>query len=259
MRPLAQLVRLGRRLSFAMSPPHQEESNVFSMYRKCAQVILGRSTTRIVADIGGGRDWQFSANDKQSWDVELVALDISGDELDLNQVADSTVVADVTKEIPVADGSIDLIMCHSGVEHFSDNAGFLSNAYNALRPGGRMILQFPSPYAPFAILNRAFPPRLTAWLLKNFMPGSEGVLGFKAYYDRTDYVRFRKLAENAGLEVDYHFPGFFSAGYFAFFPPMYLVLHIYDLLRFALGSRALASYNLFVLRRPGGPEDAITW
>lgn len=256
---LDRFVAFNRRLSFALTPKHLSESNVFSMYRKCALAIFGRSDIRTVLDIGAGRAWQFSASDKEAYQLKLIGIDIDADEMAYNDTLDEAVIADVTRPIPIDPGTIDFVTCHSGVEHFSNNDEFLKNAYHVLRPGGLMLMQFPTPTAPFAILNRILPARVTRWLLHRLVPGSDGVLGFKAYYDRTSYKEFSRLAEDNDFDIDYHFPGYFSAGYFAFFTPLYFLALGYDFVRFVFGIKGASSYNLFVLRKGRDTQNYVSW
>lgn len=249
-------VEANRRISWRLTPAYIREANTFAMYVKVAQLLLSRPDVETVVDVGAGRKWQFPAELKQHYGLKLIGIDVDADEIALNDELDESIVADAMTAWPVVPGSVDLVMCHSGVEHFADNRAFLSAAYTALRPGGYAVMQFPSPWAPFAILNRLLPTSLTRWLLHNLIPGSDGVLGFKAHYNRTRYAPFARLAQSEGLEIDYHYPGYFSADYFGFFVPLYFLAHGFDLFRFALGSRNLASYNLFVLRKPVAASGA---
>jgi hypothetical protein len=82
------------------------------------------------------------------------------------------------------------------------------------------------------------------------MKDSEGVLGFEAHYDRTHFSAFRSMAKNAGFEITYYSPGYYSSNYAEFFVPLWVVSYIYDVVRFAIGVKDLASYNLFLLKKP---------
>jgi SAM-dependent methyltransferase len=250
-------VSANRRLSRRLTPSHWIHANNFSMYRKCGMILLAQPELKRVADVGAGKSWMFPADMKERFGVHLIGLEIDEDELRQNTVVDEKIVCDVTKSIPVE--GIDLITAYSGVEHFRDNQAFLHNAHRALVPGGYLIAQFPSSLAPFALLNRVLPRRVARGLVHELVPGSAGECGFKAYYNGTRYSLFKKMAENAGFEVDYYYPTYFSSDYFGFFVPLYLLSTLYDLIRFGLGVRDLSSYNLFVLRKPGGELPTIRW
>jgi SAM-dependent methyltransferase len=253
-----KFVRANRRICVQYTPEHYRESNVFNMYTKIANILFAQSSISRVVDAGAGKRWRFPSDYKSRFDLHLIGVDIDFAEMAMNDTLDEKYVSDVCKSIPVAPGSVDLITAYSGLEHFEDTGNFLQQCFLALRPGGLCIAQFPGRYAPFAVLNRCLPHRVTKFLLANLRPGSEGALGFRAYYDRTNYSAFVRMAKTSGFEVEYYLPGFFSSGYFAFFIPIYIVSIFFDLLRFSAGAKNLASYNLFVLRKPG-PSDGIIY
>jgi hypothetical protein len=49
-----------------------------------------------------------------------------------------------------------------------------------------------------------------------------------------------------------------SSGYFNWFLPLFLLSQLLDIVRLSFGTKDMASYNLFVLRRPG-PHFEIKW
>ena len=238
-----------RRISEALTPMHVHECNVFGAYRKIATMLLSHPNVRYVLDVGAGKSWRLPRHYKEWYQLYLIGLDIDAKEMADNNLLDARIACNVVKAIPLRPGSIDLITVHSGIEHFSDNERFLENAYKALRPGGYLLAQFPSRYALFAIANRLLPRNITKGLLKHLMDSDE--LGFPAIYDRTNYSSFKKIVVSCGFQQHYYFPGYYASTYFAFFVPLYLVSYALDMVRFALGIKDLASYNLWVLQKPG--------
>lgn len=251
---LRAFVRVNRAIASSMTPTHFHETNVFSMFTKIVTLVIAQPQTQRVLDAGAGASWFLPDDYKRRFGLTLVGLDLDPDELALNRALDERVVCDVA-DMPIPSASIDAVTAYSGVEHFPDNEGFLRECFRVLRPGGRVVAQFPNRYAPFAILNRMLPEGLKRRLLHHLVPGSDGVLGFRAYYDRTNYSAFRRLAERTGFEVEYHHPGFFSSSYFGFFVPLYALSLALDLIRFSTGWKDAASYNLFVLVKPGAHEQ----
>jgi SAM-dependent methyltransferase len=256
---MRRFVDSNRRWSRRLTPEHWIHSNNFAMYRKLAAILLAHPEVKRVADVGAGKSWMFPVETKARFGLHLIGLEIDEAELSQNTVVDEHLLCDVTDTIPVDEGSLDLMMCYSGVEHFRDNQAFLHNAFRAVRPGGYVIAQFPSSLAPFAVLNRLLPERVARNLVHELVPGSSGECGFRAYYDGTRYTPFRRMAERAGFDVDYYYASYFSSDYFGFFLPLYFLSAAFDLFRFAIGVRDLSSYNVFVLRKPGGTDPAIRW
>lgn len=249
MSVVLKFLESNRRLSNRWTPDHVHEANVFGAYRKLGTIVLSHPKVSTVADVGAGKKWQFPVYYKDWYKINLIGLDIDGDEMSGNDALDERIVCNVMDGIPLPDDSVDLVMVHSGIEHFKDNEHFLHNAFRILRPGGLILAQFPGRYAPFAIANRILPSWMAKRLLKISMGDSDD-LGFKTYYDRTSYRAFSALATHVGFDEIYYTPGYFSSSYFGFFSPLYALSYTYDMVRYGLGIRAIASYNLFLLRKP---------
>jgi SAM-dependent methyltransferase len=226
------------------------------MYTKIASIVLMQPETRRVLDAGAGAAWSFPLVYKRKFNLYLIGVDIDADEMARNPSLDERIVADVCNSIPLEPQSIDAVTAHSGVEHFPDNEAFLQNCFRVLRPGGRLIAQFPSRYAPFALLNRALPHSWSRFLLKHFRPDAYDKLGFSAHYDRTNYSEFKKITERAGFELEYVFFSYFNF-YCAFFVPLYIASMAFGILRLAAGAKDFASYNLVVLRKPGPADEVV--
>lgn len=239
-----------RRMSQAMTPRHVHEANVFGAYRKVATLLMSRPDITNVVDVGAGKSWHFPLYYKEWFKIRLIGLDIDAHEMAPNDALDEKIECDVVEDIPLPNASVDLMTVFSGVEHFSNNERFLGNAFAKLRPGGYLIAQFPSRFAPFALANRLLSPRTTRRVLDHALSSATAQqLGFPAYYDRTDYMSFRKLVRKTGFSETYHLPGYYSSSYFEFFVPLYLISYAFDALRFTVGIKALASYNLWVLHK----------
>jgi SAM-dependent methyltransferase len=251
---LSRFLDMNRSISAGITPDHVHESNVFGVYKKIATIVLSHPKVSKVADVGAGKSWQLPSYYKDWYGIELVGLDIDSDEMKDNPALDQRIVCDVVHKIPIPDGQIDFVMVHSGIEHFSDNERFLRNAFRILKPGGFLLAQFPGRYAPFALANRLLPDYFAKLLLRAAM-GETNELGFRAYYDRTNYSSFKGLYLSVGFEEVYYLPGYYSSVYFARFLPAYVISYLYDLVRYGLGIRELASYNLFLLQKPNIAKD----
>ncbi|WP_428491972.1 class I SAM-dependent methyltransferase [Rhodopila sp.] len=257
MNTVRKFVALNRRICQAITPRSVHEANVFGVYRKVGTMLLSHPEVGRVLDVGAGKAWHFPEHYKKWYGIHLIGADIDAEEMRLNTALDERIVADVAKFIPVREESVDLVMANSGMEHFADNEQFLRNVFSVLRPGGFFVAQFPSRYAPFAIVNRMLSPRLGRRLLRVTTEDATE-LGFRAFYDRTQYSSFRKMYKTIGFRELYHVPGFYSSFYFEFFVPLWCVSYLYDVVRFSIGNSNLASYHLWVLQKPvdGVLEDS---
>lgn len=248
---LRSFLASNKKLSQRITPDHFHEANVFAAYHKIGAMLLSHPDTKIVLDVGAGKQWHFPEHYKRWYGVKLVGLDIDGVEMRENHLLDEKIECDAVEHIPISPGTVDLVMISSGIEHFSNNQRFLKNAFDVLRPGGYLIAQFPGRYAPFAIANRLLPKSTSKRVLATSMGETAEHLGFTAHYDRTNYSAFRKMVQATGFDVVYHLPGYNSSSYFEFFVPLYLFSYLYDSTMHAVGMRDLAAYNLWVLRKPG--------
>src|SRR5918995_287962 len=134
----------------------------------------------IVVDVGGGRKCEFARFRKAGSGVLIVAVDVSNEELAHNTDVDEKLVADITKRLPFDDAEVDMIVSRSVIEHLRDSEAFAREAARVLKPGGHFISVLPSRFAPFSIANQLLPRRLSRYLLRMLIPGSEGRLGFPA-------------------------------------------------------------------------------
>jgi SAM-dependent methyltransferase len=248
---LDRFFAVNRRISQAITPRHIDEANVFGAFRKIGALLLSRPDVQTVVDVGAGKNWHFPSHYKRWYGIHLIGLDIDGAEMTPNDALDEKIECDVSQGIPLPDNSADLFMVHSGIEHFPDNRRFLEDALRVLRPGGCLVAQFPSRYAPFVIANRLLPERIRRRVLDKAMGERARLLGFRAHYDRTDFASFRRMFSAVGFEELYHLPGYNSSVYCQFFLPLFALSYLYDALTFTLGIRQLAAYNFWVLRKPG--------
>ncbi|MBV8525625.1 MAG: methyltransferase domain-containing protein [Acetobacteraceae bacterium] len=244
-----------RRISRAITPDHAHEANVFGAYRKIGALLMSHPRVSTVADVGAGRWWQFPAQYKEWYRIRLIGLDIDGSAMSANALLDERIECDVVHSIPLQPGSVDLCMIHSGIEHFADNGRVLQNLFEVLRPGGFILAQFPNRYAPFAMANQLLPHSVSKWLLGRAMGDTAVALGYRAHYDRTNYSAFRNLAMQVGFRELYYMPGYYSSSYCEFFVPLFMLSYALYLIRFAIGIKNLASYNIWVLHKPANTPD----
>lgn len=251
MGPLRRFINLNTALSRLCTLHNMAEFGTHVEYLRLAALLFSAPDVKRVMDVAAGANWHFPIAYKEAYGLELSGIDIDAEALNANESLDFRFVDDVCRASKIGSGNYDLFTCYSGVEHFPDVQKFLEAAFASLRPGGAVIAQFPSPLAPFAILNRLLPQNLKKKTLTALFPHSKDEIGYPVAYDRCRYTEFKAAAQQSGFEVEYYLNSYMSSGYFAWLLPLFLLLQMIDLLRLVFGTKNMASYNLFVLRRPG--------
>ena len=197
----------------------------------------------------GGRSCRFAELRRQESGVRIVGVDVSDDELKHNEDVDERIVADVVQGLPFDDGSVDMIVSRSVVEHLEDSEAFVRNAKHALRGGGYFIHLLPSRFAPFALVNRTLPNTVARKVVHALVPGSEGRLGFRTFYDHCSPAEIRALLSKHGFEIVELQTNYYQADYFDFFLPLYVLMATYELAAYKLRLEQLAATILVVARK----------
>lgn len=244
---LRHFVHANVALSDRIVPSVVKDTHAYTKYDEAGTALL-QLEPKTVLDVGAGKQWHFTPSLK-SPNMGLIGFDIDHAEMAENALLDQKICGDACQSLGVPDQSVDLIMGRAVVEHLHDTASFLKSANRALGDGGHLIVTFASRYAPFAILNRMLPQRVSHWLLLHLVPGSSGVLGFKAFYDRASFSEFKQSLDDAGFEIEEEYASYFSTSYSRFFFPLFVVGLGLDYLRYALGKPRLACYFMFIARK----------
>lgn len=182
----------------------------------------------LVYDVGGGGDCCYADCKEDAGAFKIIGVDIEDVRLKENSKVDGMIVADITKEIPLPYGKIDMLTSCSVLEHLSDQTAFVKNAYGALNDGGYLVSVFPGKFALFALLNRLLSNRVARKVLFYVYPNLKGANGFRVYYDKTYYTRFYRLLEENGFTVLDLKCNYYQSDYFGFFLPFYFLSLLWD-------------------------------
>ena len=250
---LQSFVLWNKSLCLALTPRRYQPDRLYLRYDRLVASLVERAPGQTVLDIGAGK-WSSYADALSSKNgCCFIGLDVDGSELKQNRFIDRGLVADAAAKIPLPPRSVDIAISRATIEHIQDNAKFLANIHDVLRPGGSLLCVFAGRNAPFAILNRILPARVSRMLIDRLMPDNKDHLGFPAHYDRTTFRDFTKLLTDAGFRIEFDEVHYFSSNYFAFFLPAYAISIASDALRALLGIKAIASYYLFVATKGAAP------
>jgi SAM-dependent methyltransferase len=246
-----RFVDLNTTLSKKVSLTALSEYAAHVEYLRLAALLFACPDINRIIDVAAGSKWHFPPAYKEGFNLNLTGIDIDSAALSENKILDYRIAEDVCSGSLFGTGDFDLVTCYSGIEHFPNVDAFLKGCFDSLRPGGAAIMQFPSSLAPFAILNRILGQRTKVALIKTLAPERVDEIGYPAFYNRCRYSEFKQSAETAGFIVEYYLPYFMSSAYLYWLFPAYLISQIVDVARMLIGIRDTASYNLFVLRKPG--------
>lgn len=235
--------------------PDLFKRHLHTLYKFEVADFVNRRPGQVILDIGGGKDCPFLPFVKEARTHLIIAVDSSAHELRLNPCLDSKIVADAaSREFPFRDGSTDLIVSRSVVEHLHDNAMFFENCARVLRPGGAVIHTFPCKFVPFSLINQLLPNRLTRRLLAYFHPAWEDECGFLAFYDHCYFSAIRGLLYRSGFQNLRFTFRYYQSIYFDFCFPLYALMLIYDLLAWVLRIPNLACAILVTAEQPAVRE-----
>ena len=194
--------------------------------------------------MGGGRTCSFAELLPAGHDLSIVAVDLSPDELAANTTAKRTIVADVSRELPFADGELDLLVSRTLLEHVSDVQGAARQFARVLKPGAHTIHLLPCRYALFAIFARVIPFAIAKRMVHFAIPGSRGVVEFDVVYDRGHPAALAEAFTAAGFRevtVDCTWD---QTDYFQSLLPLFALVMLYQRVAARLGLRVLASYAI---------------
>lgn len=207
---------------------------------------------QIIVDVGGGKTSPIARFKNEYKNLTLIAVDISGNELESNTMVDKKIVADVTKKIPMRDGSANMVISSSVLEHFhGKNAqdNFIKNAKRVLKSGGYFIHVFPSKYAAFSIINQLLPKKLSRKLLYFAIPESGSTSGFPAYYQKCYYSGMKKLLIKNGFTIEHIECSYYQSDYFQSLFPAFIVSLVWDNFCWIFKIKNLCSYICVVARK----------
>jgi SAM-dependent methyltransferase len=202
-----------------------------------------------VWDVGCGSRPLVERSTKDDLQLRVTGLDLDSSELALMApgLCDQTVVADLGEFS--GDGSADLVLCRTVLEHVPDVDRAFAGLASIVRPGGTVAICVPCRNAPFARLNLFLPESAKRRLLYWIWPQkADGHSGFPARYDRCTPKSFIKLASAHGLQPD-ELRIYWWSSYFTFLLPLWALWRAWQLLaRSILGDEAAEGFVLIAKR-----------
>ncbi len=213
--------------------------SVAEFYRNRSTILS--QNKYLCIDLGSGRKLTYQMNNYKN----IILTDIDYKSLLLNKATENRINLDLNNNLSFMDKSCDLITSEFVFEHISDKDLMIQEISRILKYNGKAIILFSSGNAEFAILNRLLPEKIKSLLLKYLFNDYTKKRGHKVYYGNCNYNAIKLIIEKCGLTVIDSKVSYFSAPYFAFFPPLYFVILIWEAIINALSIKGMSSYVCF--------------
>lgn len=194
-----------------------------------------------VLDIGGGRSSRLLKSLIKKSPSNVIAVDISPQELALNDTANFKVCADASRGLPFADNSVQVITSRFLVEHIEDTERFIAESARVTNSHGSAFHLVAAPYSPFATLGKLLPLKWSRKLIARIYPAQIGILGYAVHYNRCSFGQFTKLLDTYGFTVENTTCSYHQSAYLYACFPLFLLSACYDACIHMLGLRMLCA------------------
>jgi SAM-dependent methyltransferase len=196
----------------------------------------------VVLDLGGGRRFIYGGSIKPPGRLDVVAVDISPEELAANTQASRTITADVAADLPLPDSSADLILSRALLEHVHGVPTAIANMAKVLKPGGVALHMVPCRYSLFGMAGRLLPFGPLLKLTHLVMPHTRGQVEFPVVYDHCWPQALERAFRDAGFaqvrcDITWACPGYFEAVF-----PLFLLHAVWEWTARSLKIRRMAAY-----------------
>lgn len=210
--------------------------------RSADELIRALPDGATVLDLGGGRRCVYASSVQPPGRLNLVAVDISADELAMNDDVSEKRVADVAAGLPMPDACVDLIVSRALLEHVRGVPAAIGHMGRVLKPGGVALHLVPCRYSLFGMVARALPFGPLVRFVHVVMPWTRGNVEFPVVYDHCYPRALEEAFRSAGFSemetwITWAQPGYFEAAY-----PAFLLHAVYEWAVRRLGLRDLAAY-----------------
>lgn len=113
-----------------------------NIYQRTIQFIdsLGSLEGKLVVDLPAGSGHISQEFAKRG--ARVVAMDLYPDNIEAAGVEKR--FADMNEELPIEDGSVDIVLCQEGIEHIHNQFGLLKEINKKLKTDGLLIITTPS-------------------------------------------------------------------------------------------------------------------
>lgn len=199
-------------------PPFQTESD---RLLAAVRAHLPPGGTLVDAGCGSGRIFPYDLKGRAG---VIIGVDASRE-----LAANASVTARVRgtlERLPLADATVDVILCKHTVEHLAEPAAALREFARVLRPGGVAVILTPNKYHYVPLLARLLPHPVHVAVNRRRGVAAHDV--FPTFYRANTAGELRRLAREAGLRVKALDAFESQPSYLAFHPLTYFAGMAYE-------------------------------
>lgn len=246
---IREIINTNQKISNYFRKWRLHKFDIYAYYKDAVHKRM--RTDQIIVDIGGGKKSPIAEFKNEYNNLTLIAVDISDDELEFNTNVDQKIIADVTKEIPLPDESVDMIISSSVLEHLRGQEKFIQNASRLLKPNGEsyFIHVFPSKFALFALINQIIPHGVSRRLVTAVFPKRKSTGVFPAHYEKCYYSGMKKVLIKNGFRLEHIQCCYYQSGYFSACFPVFLLSILWDNICFVFKIRNMCAYLCVIAKK----------
>lgn len=157
--------------------------------RRLLNVGCGPGGFNLAAERAGARTWGVDA------DPEAVALATG-------RMGRGHFLCAEAEQLPLASASVDVVYCYSTLEHVADAERAVGEMLRVLRPGGRLYLHAPNPWACYeGHYKVVWLPGLPRWLGQGYLRLRGRPVAFLDTLRPQSLRRYRRFIEAAGGRI----------------------------------------------------------
>jgi len=197
-----------------------------------------------VLDLGSGRRCVYADSVQPPRRVKLIAVDISAEELALNNDVYEKRVADVAMSLPMSDASVDVVLSRALLEHVTDVPAAIQHMARVLKPGGVALHLVPCRFSLFGMAARVLPFEPLVKLVHNVTPWTRGQIEFPVHYDHCYPQALEAEFRKAGFSTVESWITWAQPGYFEAIYPLFVLHALYEWTIRHLRLRKLAAYTV---------------
>lgn len=172
------------------------DDGLVSFYQRIHALLRPDMT---VVDLGCGRGEVFDSDQGyrskiarlQGHVAKLIGIDVDRAILD-HPALDERHVIEVGEPLPLATGSVDLLMCDWVLEHIADPPGFVSEIERVLKPNGWFCARTPNRWGYAGLAAQAVPSSAHVKLLAWLWPGRQERDVFPTTYRMNSLAAIRR-------------------------------------------------------------------